>query len=92
MGKRTGGYRHDGDLSGSQPVGLPTWNVTYNAQQSTIFMPCNYSGYFDPAFAASFGVADFDWSNAKQIWDNTQVRTMHAFPTMMTVIFSAHDM
>ena len=53
---RVGNHRHNGDLSGSKPVGLPSWNVTYNALQSTIFMPCNYSGYFNASFAASFGV------------------------------------
>ena len=35
-------------------------------------MPCNDSGYFDADFAATFGVVDFDWSNAKQLWANTK--------------------
>mmetsp|Transcript_18552 Transcript_18552/g.44482 ORF Transcript_18552/g.44482 Transcript_18552/m.44482 type:complete len:396 (-) Transcript_18552:25-1212(-) len=39
---------------------------------STIFMPCNYSGFFNPDFAAKWGVTDFDWSNAKQLWANTK--------------------
>lgn len=33
-------------------------------------MPCNFSGFYDPVFLAQFGVVDFDWSNAKQIWAN----------------------
>lgn len=27
--------------------------------KSTIFMPCNYSGNYDPAVAAKFGIVDF---------------------------------
>ena len=27
--------------------------------KSTIFMPCNYSGHYDPAVAAKFGIVDF---------------------------------
>ncbi len=34
-------------------------------------MPCNSSGFFDPAFAGTFGIADYDWSNSKQLWVNT---------------------
>jgi hypothetical protein len=59
---RVGAHRHNGDLAGVdlRAVGLPTWTPTYNAKASTIFMPCNYSGFFDARFAASFGVSDFD--------------------------------
>ena len=31
--------------------------------RSTIVQPCNYSGWFDPDLAASFGVVSFDWAN-----------------------------
>jgi hypothetical protein len=41
-------------------------------QQSTIAMPCNYSGFFDAAQAAQFGIADFDWSNARGPWSTAQ--------------------
>ena len=27
--------------------------------KSTIFMPCNYSGHYDPGVAAKFGIVDF---------------------------------
>ena len=59
---RVGGHRHDGDLAGVDlsRVGLPTWTPTYNARASTAFMPCNYSGFFNATFAASFGVSDFE--------------------------------
>lgn len=33
-------------------------------------MPCNDSGFFDPASATAYGLADYDWSNAKQLWAN----------------------
>jgi hypothetical protein len=49
---------------------VPTWTVTYSPSQSTIFMPCNYSGFFNATFAGEFGVADFDWSDGKQLWVN----------------------
>ena len=39
---------------------------------STAFMPCNDSGYFNASYAAEWGVTDFDWSNAKQLWANTK--------------------
>ena len=29
-------------------------------------MPCNTSGFFSPSNAARYGVADFDWSNARE--------------------------
>ena len=30
--------------------------------QSTVLMPCNYSGFTDPKLAAQFGIVDFDVS------------------------------
>eukprot|EP00937_MAST-01D_sp_MAST-1D-sp2_P007467 g7467.t1 len=47
---------------------LPSWPATYNLSRSTFLMPCNYSGFFDPQQAAAYGIADFDWSNAKSEW------------------------
>jgi len=35
-------------------------------------MPCNDSGFYDPAQSGKFGIADFDWSDAKQIWANAK--------------------
>ena len=49
---------------------VPKWTPTYNMSRSTIFMPCNYSGHYDPAVAAKFGIVDFDWSNQKNQWVN----------------------
>jgi hypothetical protein len=45
---------------GNKPC-LPNWKPEYNMSKSTIFMPCNYSGQYDPAVAAKFGIVDFDW-------------------------------
>ena len=39
--------------------------------KSTIIMPCNESGFTDPAFVRRFGIVDFDWSNAKVAWSNS---------------------
>jgi hypothetical protein len=71
---------------------VPSWNPTWEVSKSTIFMPCNDSGFFNPASATAYGLAgqcmrgsgssvantraesyssaDYDWSNAKQIWAN----------------------
>ncbi len=39
---------------------VPKWTPTYDMQQSTVIMPCNYSGFFDPQFLSQFGLVDFD--------------------------------
>jgi hypothetical protein len=35
--------------------------------KSTIFMPCNYSGHYDPAVAAKFGIVDFECADCSKI-------------------------
>ena len=47
---------------------LPHWTPTYAMNMSTIVMACNYSGTFDPAFAARFGLVEFDWNGQKRQW------------------------
>lgn len=47
-----------------------TWQPTWDMAMSTVMMPCNTSGWFDPELAAMYGIADFDWSNARQMWAN----------------------
>ena len=78
---------------------LPKWEPTFRMNESTVFMPCNSSGMFDASFAARWGVADFDWSNAKQLWANTkpmdceerlvdQVNAVHAInPRARTFVY-----
>ena len=47
---------------------LPRWAPTYNMTMSSASMVCNITQQFDPAVAAGFGIADFDWSNQKAQW------------------------
>ena len=51
---------------------LPRMKQTWQMNLSTIIQPCNDSGPFDPAFGSKFGVADYDWSNMKQLWVNAK--------------------
>jgi hypothetical protein len=46
----------------------PTWEPVWDMNMSTIMMPCNVSGWFDSTLAARYGIADFDWSNARSLW------------------------
>jgi len=43
---------------------VPKWTPTYNMSESTVMMPCNYSGNYDyeayPSLA-KFGLVDYDW-------------------------------
>jgi hypothetical protein len=39
---------------------------------STVMMPCNTSGWFDPVLAGKYGIADFDWSTGREIWANSK--------------------
>ena len=49
-------------LSPSQVLRAPpNWQLN----RSTIIMPCNSTGFLDPASTAGWSVVDFDWSNAK---------------------------
>ena len=41
---------------------LPLFPHTYDMQQSTIAMPCNYTGFLDMSGdIGKFGIIDFDW-------------------------------
>ena len=66
---------HPSDVRGMSPAGpknnVPKWTVTYNMSESTVVMPCNYTGLYDyEAYPhlAEFGLVDYDWSNAKKTW------------------------
>ena len=39
---------------------LPPWPQSWRMNDSTIAMPCNFSGYTDPAAMAGWAVQDFD--------------------------------
>ena len=47
---------------------LPSKPPRYQMNHSTIIMPCNNSGYMDPARTVGWSIIDFDWSNGKAIW------------------------
>ena len=47
---------------------MPRMKQTWMMNRSTIIMPCNNSGFTDPASTAGFGIVDFDWSNSKAQW------------------------
>ena len=52
---------------------VPKWPATYQMNESTIIMACNYSGYFSDEVVqklARFAIVDIDWSNAKLVWSN----------------------
>jgi hypothetical protein len=49
----------------------PKWSPTYSMARSSVMMPCNTSGWFDSELAARYGIADFDWSNARALWANS---------------------
>ena len=59
------------DQPGHAPF-LPTWKPTWDMRRSTQLMACNNSGYHNVAEAARYGVAVYDWSNAKRLWANTR--------------------
>ena len=54
--------------AGSHTRPPPKWQQTWNMSRSTVIMPCNTSGWFDPAEAARYGLVDIDWSNARAQW------------------------
>ena len=59
----------------------PSWSPTYRMNDSTVIMPCNYSGFYDFSDGAGypqlgrFGLVDYDWSNAKLHWANQSPMT-----------------
>jgi len=50
------------------PCAVPTWSPVWELNISTVMQPTNYSGLFNPAYAAKWGLVSFDWSNAMALW------------------------
>ena len=53
-----------GQHASSSDNKVPKWSATYNMSESTVMMPCNYSGLYDfDAYPnlAKFGLVDYDW-------------------------------
>ena len=56
----------------SSKIRLPKWQPQWSMPLSTIVMPCNDSGYHSVDEASAYGLVSYDWSNAKQLWCNSQ--------------------
>jgi hypothetical protein len=52
---------------------------------------CNHTGLHDPVYAASFGVAVYDWSNAKSEWVNTHPMNCEEMLTKQAEMVLAED-
>ena len=50
------------------PAVLPLWEPSYAMNRSTLAMPSNSSGFFDPQLAAKFGLVSFDHGNNRAGW------------------------
>ena len=50
------------------PQRLPTFKPSYDMFDSSIIMPCNYTGPFSTKVASEWGISDIDWSNSKAQW------------------------
>ena len=60
------------DAAGAYP--LPRWAPRWRANDSTIVMPCNDSGYFDTQLTKQFGVVDCKFGARTR---QKQTRTLH---------------
>ena len=45
-------------------------------RKSTLIMPCNASGLLTQRNVSKFGIVDYDWSNAKELWANSGSKPM----------------
>ena len=54
---------------GEEPPLLPPWKPTYDLQRSLAAMPCNESGWSDPAVFGEMGLVTFDMNNAADVWE-----------------------
>ena len=43
----------------SKPCPVPTWTPTWDLARSTAIQPCNASGWYDPEYAAKWGLVSF---------------------------------
>ena len=46
----------------------PKWKPSWSMKDSTIMMPCNYTGPLKTETYSGWGLVDFDWSNNKANW------------------------
>jgi hypothetical protein len=74
---RFGGPSSGCRVNSGAPCMLPRWEPTWDMRMSTIFMPCNDSGFHDVKEAVRYGIVSYDWSNAKQLWVNNRPAPMN---------------
>lgn len=55
-------------LFGGALAQLPNHPPLYQMNSSTIIMPCNASGFTDPASTAGWGIVDFDWVSLRYLY------------------------
>jgi hypothetical protein len=55
---------------------------------SSIIMPCNYTGPFDLEYSTKWGIADIDWSNSKKQW--VQKQPMESQEELVTAATAIH--
>lgn len=70
----SGGSHTGGVVSALSPAPaplLPNWVPTYDLQRSLAAMPCNESGWSDPAEFAKIGIVTYDMNNAHDVWEAT---------------------
>ena len=63
------------------PSFVPQWEVSFRMNRSTVAMPANESGFFDPELAAKFGLVSFDQGNARALWQPSMQRHAFRLPT-----------
>ena len=47
---------------------FPPWQQSWRMSDSSIAMPCNFSGYTEPSSVAGWSITSFDWSNSLYAW------------------------
>jgi len=60
---------------------LPPWPPSWRMNDSTIAMPCNFSGYTDPAAMAGWAITDYDVRRTR-----VARATRHSSPRLSAVL------
>ena len=61
----------DGGAENSPPApapAIPPWEPSWSMARSTVAFPANFTGAYNPALAARFGLNMFDQSNGQLLW------------------------
>lgn len=68
---------------GSPPCPLPSWNATWQLNQSTIAQPGNTVGFLNATQAARWGLLSLDWSIANGVWNTGNSSTATGAATLV---------